>query len=127
MALLQLALSQIHINVITKVFASEIGFYLFLFILFGLVMTFSLSSMKRDSKKPIYIALTIAALGSGFVYLRMLFADIATGQYLTMDVAMLSIIVSILSLVIYLVGTIVILSTRDRSGFLNGNTSKNTS
>ena len=121
-ALLQLALSQVHIKVITKVFASDIGFYLFLFILFGLVMTFSLSSMKRTSKIPLYLVLTVAAIGTGIIYLNMLFSDIATGQYLTYDVAMLSIIVSIVALVIYTVGTLVVLWSRDWIGIKNDST-----
>ena len=121
-AMLQLALSQVHIKVITKVFASDIGFYLFLFILFGLVMSFSLSSMNRESKMPLYLVLTIATVGTGIIYLNKLFADIATGQYLTADVAMLSIIVSIVALVIYCLGTLIILWSRNWTGVKNGRT-----
>lgn len=114
MALFQLAISQVHIKVITKVFASNIGFYLFLFILFGLVMTFSLSSMKKAGKMPLYLVLTVAAITNGIIYLNMLFSDIATGQYLTMDVALFSIIISIAALIIYFAGTITILFTREK-------------
>lgn len=114
MALFQLAISQVHIKVITKVFASNIGFYLFLFILFGLVMTFSLSSMKKAGKMPLYLVLTVAAIANGIIYLNMLFADIATGAYLTMDVALFSIVISMVTLAIYLLGTITILLTREK-------------
>ena len=119
-AILQLAISQVHIKVITKVFASDIGFYLFLFILFGLVMTFNLSSLKRDSKIPRYLLVTIAAIGAGLVYIIMLFSDIATGQYLTIDVALLSILVSIAAIITYFVGTAVLLLTKEWRGKDNG-------
>jgi len=121
-AILQLAISQVHIKVITKVFASDIGFYLFLFILFGLVMAFNLSSLKRDSKMPRYLMMTIAAIGTGLVYIIMLFADIATGQYLTFDVALLSIVASIAAIAIYFVGTAVILLTKEWRGNEDGKT-----
>ena len=85
-------------------------------------MTFSLSSMKRTSKIPLYLVLTVAAIGTGIIYLNMLFSDIATGQYLTYDVAMLSIIVSIVALVIYSVGTLVVLWSRDWIGIKNDST-----
>lgn len=117
-AMLQLAISQVHIKVITKVFDSTVGFYLFLFVLFGLVMAFNLSSMKKESKVAAYIVTTLLAISSGIWYVMLVFKDIATGKHLTMEIARLSLIVSIVALVIFTIGSVIVLMTkeRDKSG-----------
>ena len=43
----QLALSQVHILAITKLFANQIGVYLFLFVIFGLTASFNAFSLEK--------------------------------------------------------------------------------
>ena len=46
-ALGQLAVSQVHIMASTKIFAAEIGIYMFFFIIFGLTMAFNAYLLKK--------------------------------------------------------------------------------
>ncbi len=49
-ALGELAMSQIHIQAITRIFANEIGIYLFLFIIFGLTTAFNAYLLENRNK-----------------------------------------------------------------------------
>ncbi len=113
-AVMQLAISQIHIKVITKVFDSSIGFYLFLFILFGMVMTFNISTMKSKSKILLYLITAVAAVASGLKYIMLLFQDISTGAYLTFEQAQISVVLSIAALFVYFIFSILIVATKNR-------------
>ena len=107
-ALGELAMSQIHIQAITKIFANEIGFYLFLFIIFGLTTAFNAYILE---KRTGFILLTLSglmAVGTGYIYLNIMQADVAAQEALSMaDVRTSWLLVSI-SMGIYLVGLLVI-------------------
>ncbi|MDC7242352.1 MAG: hypothetical protein PQJ50_18505 [Spirochaetales bacterium] len=112
-ALGQLALSQVHIAVITRVFDSSIGFYLFLFVISGLVMGFNTSAIHSGSRIPLFIAGCAASLVTGLLYLRMLIADVLAGNLLTWPDIHLSLIYSIGAMTVYLAGTVSLLATRN--------------
>lgn len=102
-ALGQLALSQIHIGIITKVFDTSIGFFLFLFVIFTLVTAFNGSAINKDTSgfKIIFSILGFAlAVAMGFVYLGILRADVATGKLLTTAEAMPSIVFTLVTMVL---------------------------
>lgn len=80
----QLAVSQIHILVSAKIFAAEIGIYLFLFIIFGLVTSFNIFLLKKMQGMIFFIASCWITAGSGYIYLRILQADVAAQKALTM-------------------------------------------
>lgn len=104
----QLALSQVHILAATKLFATEIGIYLFLFIIFGLTTAFN--GFLLDKRKGVVLLIVSGAIasGAGFVYLRLMQADVAAQAALTMEDVRTSAIAVGVSIVIYLVGSILI-------------------
>ncbi len=107
-ALGELALSQIHIQAITKIFANEIGIYLFLFIIFGLTTAFNAYLLEKRTGLIVFILSGLMAMGAGFVYLSTMQTDVAAQGALTMaDVRTSWLLVSI-SMGIYLVGMIVV-------------------
>ena len=112
-ALGQLALSQVHIGIITKVFAPSVGIVLFLFIIFGLVTAFSSSAIARGTNAGVALLGCLAALIMGFFYLRILFADIATGTLLSFADARLSILFSLVAMAVYPLAIAVMLLTRN--------------
>ncbi|MCG8572798.1 MAG: hypothetical protein MJB14_21915 [Spirochaetes bacterium] len=114
-ALLQLALSQIHISVITKVFATHIGFYLFLFILFGLVLAFNVVTLKRKSNMLPAVLFSIAALVSGYIYLKILYTSIGTSKVLVFDDVLVLVLFSVLSLLVYVVHSLGLLFCKEES------------
>lgn len=109
----QLAISQIHIGIITKVFEPSIGFFLFLFITFGVVMAFNSTSFRAESNPVLFLFGGIASSGTGLIYLNMLNADIRAENLLTFADARVSIFVSIAVITIYIASTIIMLSTRN--------------
>lgn len=104
----QLAISQIHISAATKIFANQIGIYLFLFIIFGLTTGFN--ALLIEKFRSIISLIVSAVIGSwgGFVYLRLLQADVTRQAQLTMADVNDSFILVAASIAIYLVGSIVI-------------------
>jgi hypothetical protein len=119
-ALAQLGLSQIHIAIITKVFAPEIGFYLFLFVLFGCLVAFNNASVKQTSNMALYALACLSTLISGGFYLKTLFSDINSGNLLTFSDAQGSIYLTIATLVVYSVGTIIVVATKEKGNSKNG-------
>lgn len=113
-AIVQLTLSQIHIAVIMKVFADEIGFYLFLFIIFGLVVAFNSINLKSNKGVVLDILGVLAASLAGYKYISILLEDLAMGNVLTMKEASLSLNFSIATIAVYIVGIIVILLTKGK-------------
>ncbi|MDC7235464.1 MAG: hypothetical protein PQJ58_19705 [Spirochaetales bacterium] len=110
----QLALSQVHIGIITKVFAPSVGFFLFLFVIAGLVTAFNSSSA---ASKPLIAVLGCgASLLTGVLYLNIVFKDIANATLLTFEEAQVSIFVSLLAMFLYLAGTVTMLVTRNHNG-----------
>ena len=104
----ELALTQIHVLAITKLFVNEIGLYLFMFIIFGITATFNaLSLEKRQSIIFFAVSCWITAV-FGFIYLRLLQADVAGQDTLTMADVQTSWLLIIISIGIYLVGSVVI-------------------
>lgn len=104
----ELAMSQIHIVAITKLFAREIGVYLFLFIIFGLTTSFNAFSLKTWKSIILFIATSLLASAAGFVYLNLMQADVAAQNSLSMADVQTSWQLMIASIVIYLVGLIVV-------------------
>jgi len=104
----ELAVSQIHILTSTKVFASEIGVYLFMFIIFGLVTAFNTFLLKKIQGMIFYIASCWVTAGSGYIYLKLLQADVAAQDALTMVDINDSWLLVVISIGICLVGSIVI-------------------
>lgn len=80
----QLAVSQVHIDAITKIFAKEIGFYLFLFIIFCLVTGFNSLLLETYRGIAFFAFTNWITAGAGYVYLRILEADVADQQALTL-------------------------------------------
>jgi hypothetical protein len=104
----ELALSQVHILATTKLFATEIGIYLFLFIIFGLTTAFN--GLLLDKRRGVILLVVsgVIAAGAGFIYLRLLQADVAAQATLTMEDVRTSALLVAASIVIYLVGSILI-------------------
>lgn len=104
----QLAMSEIHISAATKVFANQIGLYLFLFIIFGLTTGFNAVLIEKPRSIVSLIFSGAMAAWGGIVFLRLLQADIVRQEQLTMaDVGQSFQMVSV-SIVIYLVGSILV-------------------
>lgn len=104
----ELALSQVHILTSTKVFASEIGIYLFIFIIFGLVTAFNTFSLKTWRGIIFYIATSWIAVAGGFIYLKILQTDVKAQKNLTMADVNDSWLLVVISICIYLLGSILI-------------------
>ena len=109
-AVIQLAISQIHIEMITKMFTREIGFYLFLFIIGGLLVVFNLTSMasKASGRLGMFIATTLLAVGSGGIFLSKAWADYKLNESVELTDVRLSLIIIAATLAIYTIGGIVI-------------------
>lgn len=104
----QLAASQIHILTSTKIFASEIGFYLFLFIIFGLVASFNVLLLEKIQGMIFFVVSCWITAGAGYIYLKILQADLATQKALTMAEASDSLLLVMMSIAICLVASLVI-------------------
>ncbi|KAA3661116.1 MAG: hypothetical protein DWQ04_17400 [Chloroflexi bacterium] len=104
----ELAISQVHILAITKLFANEIGMYLFLFTIFGLTTTFNAFSLKTRRSIIFYIVTSWLAAVFGYIYLNLMQADVAAQETLSMVDVQTSWRLMIVSIAIYLVGSIVI-------------------
>ena len=104
----EMALSQVHILAVTKLFVTEIGFYLFLFIIFGLTTAFN--GLLLDKPRGVILLVVSGAIasGAGFIYLRLLQADVAKQTTLMMEDVQLSAMLVTVSIVIYLGGSILI-------------------
>lgn len=110
-ALSHLALSQMHIDIITKVFEPTAGFLLFLFTIFGVVLAASTSSVQKGSRIEIFILGCTVAVIMGILYLRVIFQDIQAENLLTFDDVKLSVTVIISTLAVYVLGTATMLIT----------------
>lgn len=108
----QLAVSQIHIGIITKVFEPSIGFFLFLFVTFGVVLAFNSSSMRNDTGAFIGSLFCIAAAVMGVIYLNILISDVRAGNVLTMEDATVSVLITIVVISTYVIGTVLMLFNR---------------
>jgi len=107
-ALGQLAASQIHILAITKLFASEIGFFLFLFIIFGLTTAFNAYLLEKRRGLILLTVSGLLAVGAGYVYLTIMQTDVAAQETLTMADVRTSWLLMGISMAIYLSGIILV-------------------
>ena len=105
-----LALSQVHILAITKVFAPEIGFYLFLFVIFGMTTGFNAYLAKKRTNILFYIFTSFLVIGAGLIYLQIMQGDVTKQAALTMNDAAIrnSWWLVIISLIIYGAGLIIL-------------------
>ena len=104
----QLAISQIHIGAATKIFANQIGFYLFAFIIFGLTTGFNAVLIDKPRSVLSLIMSSVLSAGGGFIYLRLLQAEVIRQEQLTMADVNDSFRLVVASIVIYLVGSIIV-------------------
>ena len=104
----ELAFSQIHILAITKLFANEIGVYLFLFVIFGLTTAFN--AMSLDKRRGIIFFAFSCWLTAvfGYIYLSILQADVASQATLTMADVQTSWLLVVTSIAIYIVGSLLL-------------------
>ena len=103
-----LAISQIHISAITKIFANQIGFYLFVFIIFGLTTGFNAILVEKPFSVVSLIGSAILSAIGGFIYLRLLQADVLEQEKLAMADVSDSFQLVAVSIGIYLVGAIIV-------------------
>jgi len=113
MALGQLAISQIHIELITKLFVRDVGFFLFLFIISGLIVTFNLSAMNVENtgKMNQFIIASLAAVGSGIYFINLVVTDFITQDNLAIADIRVSLFFVVIAVVTYLVGAIIIVTS----------------
>ena len=104
----QLAGSQVHVQAATKIFANQIGLYLFLFIIFGLTTGFNAMLLETPRSLVSFIFSSLVAAVGGFVYLRLLQADIAQQDALTLADVYDSWRLVVAAIVIYSIGLIVV-------------------
>lgn len=104
----QLALSQIHIEAITKIFAKEIGFYLFFFIIFCLLTGFN-TYLAENRRGLVFLVLSnwVTVIAGG-IYLRILQTDVTSQEALTLADVQLSWLLAIGAVVICVVNSIAI-------------------
>lgn len=104
----QLAISQVHIEAATKIFANQIGFYLFVFMIFGLTTGFNAVLIEKPISILSLIVSSILSAVGGVVYLRLLQADVLRQEQLTMADVNDSFRLVLFSVIVYLVGSILV-------------------
>lgn len=104
----QLAISQVHIEAITKIFVKEIGFYLFFFIIFCLLTGFN-TFLLENRRGIVFLIFTnwITAI-TGYIYLRILQTDVANQDTLTLADVQWTWLLVIAAIVICLVNSVAI-------------------
>ncbi len=109
--LLELAISKIHIEAILIMFARQVGFYLFLFILFGILLIAILTSIKAlDSSDMFKLVLSSgAACGSGIYTAYLMWKDCIEQESILFHNIQYSFILLLFGIAVYLIGTLVIL------------------
>ncbi len=107
-ALGQLALSQIHIGVITKVFESKTGIYLFAFTLFCLVGLFMATRVSSSSDAIKHLIINVIAIAAAIIYLSLLNGDVQTKDFVTFEVVRNSVYLIGFSTVLLLIESILL-------------------
>lgn len=107
-ALGQLAMSQIHILATTKIFANEIGFYLFLFIIFGLTTAFNVFLIDRRRGKIFFALSCWVAIAFALIYLNIMQTDVAAQETLTMEDMRATVTLMLIAIGVLLVSSLVI-------------------
>lgn len=105
--LLELALSQVHILMITKLFTSYVGFYLFIFVIAGMLVLFNLSSMNVDNsgKMREFIMASVAAVGSGGFFIYIAWTDYLTQESIMIEDIQMSVAMIAVGILVYIIGT----------------------
>lgn len=109
--LLQLGLIQVHINMIINLYTNIIGFFLFTFVLFTLLNILNGSALGSIKTKMNIVSIAIVTAFQGFfafLYVRVIFIEIATKKAIDFNVGMLlsitvmgaSLLLSIISLIL---------------------------
>ncbi len=107
-ALGQLALSQIHIGVITKVFEKRVGIFLFIFTLFCMLGLF-MATRLSDSKDVIkHISINAIAIILGAIYLTLLNSDVSVQDFLTFKDIASSVYLTSISIVLLLIDSVLL-------------------
>lgn len=108
-AVLELAMSQVHIKTITKLFTSEVGFYLFLFIISGLVTLFNLTSIKKSKNELMLLLSSIIAVAVGIKYILILLNDYKLHDSIAFSDVNNSIYLALVGILIYGIGSIAVI------------------
>lgn len=104
----QLALSQIHVTAATKIFDNQIGFYLFIFMIFGLTTGFNAVLVEKPGSLVSLLVSGILSAVGGYIYLQILQADVLQQDQLTLAEVGDSVRMVSVSIVIYFVGSILV-------------------
>ncbi|RPI32153.1 MAG: hypothetical protein EHM70_09665 [Chloroflexota bacterium] len=104
----ELAVSQVHILASTKVFASEIGMYLFLFIIFGVVTSFNIFLLNSLRGLAFFSVSSWVSAAAGYIYLKIMLADVAAQESLTIADVQDSWLLVVVSICICLAGSLAI-------------------
>ncbi len=110
-SLLELALSKIHIKAITAMFNVTLGFYLFLFILFGLLLIFLLTSIKNLGINSIFkITLTgLISIGSAAYCIYLMWMDYKSHNNIALSDFRFSLILLIIAIAVYVLGILFVI------------------
>ena len=104
----ELAVSQIHIATTTKLFATEVGFYLFLFVIFGLTTGFNAMLLKNVRGMVVLVGSGLVAVWSGWVYMGLVRTDVAEQTSLAMEDVRTSLMLVTASIAIYAAGIVLL-------------------
>lgn len=107
-AVLELAFSQVHIKAIIIMFERRLGFYLFLFILFGLLLVFLLSSMKSLDGSTIFkiSATSLVASGTAFYCIMLMWKDYKANEVIKLEDFRISLFLMITGIAVYTLGSV---------------------
>ncbi|UJF15716.1 hypothetical protein LZ578_00450 [Jeotgalibaca sp. MA1X17-3] len=123
-AILELALSQVHIEAITLMFIREIGFFLFLFIFASLIMIAILTSFNEWSTSNALTTLLagLAAGGSGLYTIFLILNARQSARAVPFENISTSFILLVVGVSVFLIGTVILLITaqRDHKGEIHG-------
>ncbi len=110
-ALIQLAVSQIHIEAITKLFVRDVGFFLFIFVITGLLVLFNLTSMGETTAGNLgmFSIMTVAAVTSGCVYMYKVWTDYVTQTAVVWKDIQLTFIITAVVIAVYLIGGMIVI------------------
>lgn len=114
-AILQLAFSQIHIAITTKIFDTTVGFYLFLYIMFGIIVAFNSVNIKRKSNIWLSVLGCIGGSLAGLKYLIIVFNDLKGNNIITFTDVRWSVYLTIIAIVSYFFGLIILIITKGKN------------
>lgn len=102
---------QFHIEIITKVFAPEIGFYYFLFIIFGIVTFLNGMNLKNKREGHLFNMLVLAGSAVletlvGYTYIGIIQTDLETSTILEFSDVRVIFYATVVSVFVYALGTI---------------------